>query len=65
MATILSTAANCDMSAIKTAIQSAHDAQLKYFSETTATSRGQLLTKWHGLLMSNIDDCVENFLIET
>ncbi|KAJ5384538.1 succinate semialdehyde dehydrogenase [Penicillium concentricum] len=64
-ATVLGTVANCDMSAMQTAIQSAHDAQPTYFSETTAASRGSLLTKWHDLVMFNIDDlstllCLEN-----
>ncbi|KAF9883119.1 Succinate-semialdehyde dehydrogenase, mitochondrial [Aspergillus nanangensis] len=53
------------MSAMRSAIQSAHQSESKYFSETTATVRGQLLTKWYDLVMSNIEDlsvlvCLEN-----
>ncbi|KAJ5923047.1 succinate semialdehyde dehydrogenase [Penicillium verrucosum] len=64
-ATVLGTAANCDMTAMQIAIQSAHDAQPKYFTETTAATRSLILTKWHGLVMDNINDlstllCLEN-----
>lgn len=55
--TVLGTTANCDMAAMQTAIQSAYNAQPKYFFETTAASRGSLLRKWHDLVMANIDDC--------
>ncbi|KAF3387321.1 Succinate-semialdehyde dehydrogenase [NADP] [Penicillium rolfsii] len=62
---ILGTTANCNMAAMQTAIYSAYDAQPKYFSETTAASRGSLLGKWHDMVMANIDDlsiilCLEN-----
>ncbi|KAI1634436.1 aldehyde dehydrogenase [Biscogniauxia mediterranea] len=54
--TILGQVADCDLPDFQKAIQSAHDAQIKFFESTTGTSRGALLRRWHDLIMANADD---------
>lgn len=56
-AQVLGTAANSSMGNMQNAIESAHSAQQEYFASTTAAARGELLQKWHDLVMANTDDC--------
>lgn len=48
--------ADCSLDDFRTAIESAYEAQPKYFASTTATTRGALLRKWHELIMANQED---------
>ncbi|KAF6832957.1 succinate-semialdehyde dehydrogenase [Colletotrichum musicola] len=63
--TKLGQVSDCDVEDFKTAIDSAHNAQIEFFSNTTGTSRGTLLRKWYDLILANQDDlatilCLEN-----
>ena len=55
-ATVLGKVANCDLNDFKKAIESAYDAQPKFFESTTGTARGALLRKWHDLILANQED---------
>ncbi|KAF6836750.1 succinate-semialdehyde dehydrogenase [Colletotrichum plurivorum] len=63
--TKLGQVSDCDVEDFKTAIDSAHNAQIEFCSNTTGTSRGILLRKWYDLILANRDDlatilCLEN-----
>ncbi|KIV99421.1 uncharacterized protein PV09_08959 [Verruconis gallopava] len=63
--TVLGQVANCDVNDFRTAIASASAAQKEYYYNTTGTERGELLRKWHDLIIQNQDDiatllCLEN-----
>ncbi|KAL3455035.1 Aldehyde/histidinol dehydrogenase [Aspergillus heterothallicus] len=55
-AQVMGKTANCTLADMQKAIKSADAAQAEYFASTTAAARGALLTKWHDLVMQNIDD---------
>ncbi|KAJ4368108.1 hypothetical protein N0V83_006463 [Neocucurbitaria cava] len=64
-ATVLGKVANCDQDDFRKAIQSAFDAQPKFFESTTGTARGVMLRKWNDLILANQEDialilCLEN-----
>ncbi|KAK6829115.1 hypothetical protein RU639_003688 [Aspergillus parasiticus] len=57
--------AYCDLSDIRSAIESANAAQKSYYSSTTAAQRGSLSQKWHNLILENAANlarilCLEN-----
>ena len=49
--------ADCDLQDFQRAIQSAHEAQKRFFSTTTSAARGALLRKWCDLILDNKGDC--------
>ncbi|RFU29233.1 hypothetical protein B7463_g7082, partial [Scytalidium lignicola] len=55
-ATVLGKVANCSLDDFKKAIDSAYDAQPKFFASTTGASRGALLRKWYDLIIANQED---------
>ncbi|OAG36319.1 hypothetical protein AYO21_09484 [Fonsecaea monophora] len=64
-ATILGQVADCDLQDFQHAIQSAHDAQPRFFYGTTASARGAMLGRWYDLILANQEDlavilCPEN-----
>ncbi|KAE8142326.1 aldehyde dehydrogenase domain-containing protein [Aspergillus pseudotamarii] len=64
-AQVFGSVADCDLSDVQLAIESAYAAQKSYYSSTTAAERGGLLRKWHNLIMENVENlatilCLEN-----
>ncbi|KAI1213737.1 Aldehyde/histidinol dehydrogenase [Annulohypoxylon truncatum] len=54
--TVLGQVADGSLEDFQKAIQSANEAQPKFFAETTATQRGALLRKWYDLIVKHQED---------